>query len=696
MKSFCAICVSACFAFMALADQEYDIARQALRDGIWSVARDHALHSNMPEGRLLVLESYAHESRWQDVLSTLESWGFPEGEAFLCYRAKALAMTGDGQAARKLLADAKFADKSLTRLAARINAEILIKSGNYAEALKALDDDGVPDADSMMLKAEALAGMGEKKDAAAIWREIVASTNAADEAVAAAASNLGEVEPLRAAYAKMNLAALRRSVGIRLGIALLREKATFNEGSRLIQSIVRDAPDADGAKEGLMALADGLLDRKAWSAAADVYEEILETWPSMAKDAAFQEGRGWAFSELGRLDEAFDAFDRAFELAQDDASKSMALVKAGDVLAALGRGDEAMSRYRKVREEFPKTLAAERIAGLVRLHELEEKGRAQYGEYRFADALKTFQQVADESPSRRSKMRFYIVMCLYGQGLDEEAAAQAKSLAEDNTVETPLRAEAELWLAKYAYNRSRWQDAAFGFLTYADLVPKSSFAPAAVVWGARAYFADNDFTHAISTATRLADMQADQATLAAGLLVQGESLIELARFDEAVLVLERAALAAGMLPDERFRAQLLKADALFAMGADNSVRYIAALDAYRTLFLGADMDPTQKISLAFKIGKTLERLKRTEEAIDQYYTQVVLAYCNGRQKGVAYGDSAHADFSRAAFRLAEEYESRGQDEQAVNILSLVVACEVPSADEASRRINRIRKKGKFL
>ena len=254
MKSFCAICVSACFAFMALADQEYDIARQALRDGIWSVARDHALHSNMPEGRLLVLESYAHESRWQDVLSTLESWGFPEGEVFLCYRAKALAMTGDGQAARKLLADAK---------------------------------------------AEALAGMGEKKDAAAIWREIVASTKAADEAVAAAASKLGEVEPLRAAYAKMNLAALRRSVGIRLGIALVREKATFDEGSRLIQSIVRDAPDADGAKEGLMALADGLLDRKAWSAAADVYEEILETWPGMAKDAAFQEGRGWAFSELG-------------------------------------------------------------------------------------------------------------------------------------------------------------------------------------------------------------------------------------------------------------------------------------------------------------------------------------------------------------------------------------------------------------
>ena len=696
MKIFCAICISAAFAVSALADQEYDIARQALRDGIWAVARDHALHSDVPEGKLVVLESYARESRWQDVLSTLESWGFPEGESFLCYRAKALAMTGKGQAARELLDGVKFQDEGLTRMAARISAGILIESGEYSEALKMLDDDGMDDVDSMMLKAEALAAIGEKNDAGAIWREIIAATNATDEAIASAASNLGEIEPLRKAYSKINSAALRRSVGIRLGIALLRDKATFDEGSKLIRSIVRDAPDAEGAKEGFMSLADGLLDRKSWSSAAELYDDILETWPDMAKNAAFQEGRGWAFSELGRLEEAFTAFDRASELAQDDASKSMALVKAGDVLAALGRGDEAMFRYRKVREEFPKTLAAERIAGLVRLHELEEKGRAQYGEYRFADAQKTFQQIADESPARRSKMRFYIVMCLYGQGLDAEAAAQAKAIADDNSVETPLKAEALLWLAKYAYNRSRWQDAAFRFLAYADLVPESPIAPAAVVWGARAYFADNDFAHAISTATRLADMRADQATLAAGLLVQGEALIELARFDEAVLVLERAALAAGMSPDERFRAQLLKADALFSMGADNSVRYLAALDAYRTLFLGAGVDPTQKISLAFKIGKTLERLRRTDEAIDQYYTQVVLAYRNGRLKGVVYSDAAHADFSRAAFRLAEEYESRGQDEQAVNILSLIVASEVPAADEASRRINRIRKKGKFL
>ena len=293
-------------------------------------------------------------------------------------------------------------------------------------------------------------------------------------------------------------------------------------------------------------------------------------------------------------------------------------------------------------------------------------------------------------------MNFYVVMCLYGQGRDEEAADRAKAIAEDESADDSLRAEATLWLAKYSYNKMRWKEAADRFLSYSDMATSPSMAATAIVWASRAYFADNDFAHAVSTVGRLANLEADPATLAAGRLLQGEALIEMARFDEAIIALERAMLAAGMSPEERFRAQLLKADALFAMGADNPVRYHSALDAYRTLQLGADVSPSQKISIAFKIGKTLERMKKTDESIDQYYTQVVLAYRTGRENGVIYTDEAHADFSRAAFRLADECESRGQDYQAVSMLSLIVASEIPAADEAARRIERIRKKGRFL
>ena len=100
--------------------------------------------------------------------------------------------------------------------------------------------------------------------------------------------------------------------------------------------------------------------------------------------------------------------------------------------------------------------------------------------------------------------------------------------------------------------------------------------------------------------------------------------------------------------------------------------------------------------MAFKIGRTLEKLRRREEAVDQYYTRVVLAYREGRLKGERFGDEARASCSRAAFRLADEFESRGRDFQAVHVLELVAASDVPAAAEAVKRIDRIQRKGNFL
>jgi hypothetical protein len=132
------------------------------------------------------------------------------------------------------------------------------------------------------------------------------------------------------------------------------------------------------------------------------------------------------------------------------------------------------------------------------------------------------------------------------------------------------------------------------------------------------------------------------------------------------------------------------------MGADNPARYHAALTAYQTAVLGENLTATQRVTLSFKIARTLEKLKRTEEAVDQYYTQVVLAYRAGVARGESYEDEARAVFSRAALRLADEYESRGRDFQAIRVLELVVASRVPAADEAARRIARLRRKGDSL
>ena len=46
--------------------------------------------------------------------------------------------------------------------------------------------------------------------------------------------------------------------------------------------------------------------------------------------------------------------------------------------------------------------------------------------------------------------------------------------------------------------------------------------------------------------------------------------------------------------------------------------------------------------------------------------------------------------------VLDEFESRGRDRQAVGVLRLVVESDVPAAEEAAKRIERISAKGRFL
>ena len=676
---------------------ELDVAREALRDGLWEVARTHATRLEGDEAKLLVLESYCREGRWADALKTLESWPSAEGEGFLYYRALALSETGEKEAVRDLLASARFTEPTYAVSAARLRAKLAMDDGKTDEALKIVRESGFTDADveSRMAAASILESAGDRKGAERIWREVVADTNATERAFVTAAVNLGDLDLLRAAYARAKGSDLRRMTGLRLGRRLIESSETFDEGAKIVRTIATDAPDAEGASEAFVALADGLLTAKRYQEAAEAYRFALETWPTVAFVSQVQEGRGWAFRQLGRSEEALEAFVRAEEVASNEVDRATAVLEQGDVLSQCGRGEEAMAKYRLVLDKYPKTPAGEKLKVVVRMRELENKGRELYKAYDFAEAQKVFAELAEEDPGRKPRMDFFEVLCLYGQGLDQEARDRALAIAE-NGPDAAIRAEATLWLAKFAYNRRRWSESGRLFAAYADMRPDSREAPSALTWAARAAFAENDFNRAIQTVTKLAERYPDSPEKARGYLVQGEALIELARFDEAVLVLERSVLAEGTPAEERLRAQVLKADALFAMGADNPVRYREALDAYRAVRLGESLPAGLRIAVSFKIGRTLEKLKRMDEAIDQYYTEVVLAYREGRMTGQLFDDEARAAFARAAFRLADEYESRGKEFQAMHILELVVASDVPAADEAEKRIDRIQTKGKFL
>lgn len=660
MRHFVAILLLlTAFVGRVVAADELDVARAALRDGLWEIARSHAALVNTNDARLVILESYAGEGKWDEIAKRLAEWKNFKSDGLDYYRA---VVRGDHASAMNLL-----------------------KVGGSSEGV----------VEAKMYEAGELAKSGDRKAAEVIWREVVATTNVGDRVFAIASMNLRDADLLRRAWRNVRDAKLGRRVALCLGTVLLKDNSTAAEGAKVIRGIVSDSPDTEGAQDAFMAMADAEMSAERWNGAYDIYREIVEIWPNASKTGQVNEGIGWALLKLGKLDESLAAFKRAEEFAVDYDMKAVAIMKQGDVLSEMGRGEESMARYRTVVGKYPKSSVAGRLQKIIAIREKENRGRDLYREFRFESARKLFSEVAGEDASRKPRMDFFEVLCLYGQGLDDEAAAKAESLSKD-CPDAGVRAEALLWLAKLEYNRREWKKSLGCFVEFAKRSGSGAPADEALLWAARAAFSANDFDHAVQLSTLVVEGRPDSAVRSQALLVQGESLMELARYDEAVLVLERLVIAKETLPTDRLRAQVLKADALYAMGADNPVRYTAALEAYNAIQFGGAISPSGAIVVAFKIARVLEKLKRLEEALDQYYVRVVLAYREGRERHERYDEEARAAFSRAAFRLADEFESRGKNRQAVAILDLVVASDVPAAAEAAKRIKRISAKGSLL
>ena len=635
------------------------IAKEALRDGLWEIARAHAGTNDTEEARLVVLESLAGEGKWDEIGKRLAGWKNAKGDGFDYSRAVAM---GD-----------------------HVGAMGILKRGGSAEGL----------VEAKLFEAETLAKAGKRDQANGIWREIVSQTNVGMRIFAVASANLMDVALLRRAYAGVQDLSLRRTTGLRLGMALLRDQKTVDEGKGLIRSIVKDAPDVRGSREAFLAMADSEIAAANWTTAASVYHEAIETWPDVAKTASVQEGRGCVLDRLGRRDEALEAFRLSGTLAKDDEGRATALVREGDVLQEMGRSDAAMACYHSALEKYPDTKVSKALKSVVQIREREAAGRDLYRALKFEEARAAFAEVGKADPKRRERMRYFSALCLYGQGRDDEAEAEIRSLAGECSDEM-VRKEAVLWLAKFLYNRREWKESGRLFSESAKQQGDPERAAEAMLWASRAAFSDGKYSQAIKLSTDLAERYPAAKVKCGALMVQGESLIEQARFGEAVLVFDRIVVSEDVTPENRVHAKMLRADALYAMGADNSARYVAALEAYRDILFSGNLSASERLLVSYRVARSLDKLKRTEEALDQYYAQVVLAYREARLAGGRFTDEARAAFSKAAFRLADEYEGRGQERPALGVLELVAESDVPAADEAARRIEKMKNKGRFL
>jgi tetratricopeptide (TPR) repeat protein len=618
---------------------------------------------------------------------------------------------------------------------ALLRGRILMRLGRVEEAARIMDALAMNERAAEIPRVQALVEMS-------VYRWEAARTN---EAIAYA----------RSACERAQLPETRRVAGYRLGDLLCHSRDTIKEAAGIIKALVREFPDHDDSMRAHLKLADSFLQLNMPEEAAAEYRIFLETYPSSALDSRVMQGRGWALFQLRRFTEAGVAFERAAELSTDAEERAESLFKRCDALLAEGRYAEAALAYEGVNRRFPDTalagralyLSAEALERDGRLPEARSRyvetaeryprrdvasdallrtaaiqaagkeldgavetytrvirdftnstavaaaytgrGRVYYSQYRFENAMQDFAAVAEVAPDRVGEARYYLILCLYGLGRDADALESAEKYVTDFPA-SPLFPDMLLWLGKFHFNRGDYSSAGKYFADYATGFADRQWADAAVLWQARAMFNRGDYTAVIETVTRLVTRYPSSSRISEARFIQAQALTELARFDAAILLFDRI-----LESDAQSRwgkmALLHKGNCLFALGAGNPVRFEEALAVYRSIALDADLTSSALIEIHYKIGRCLEKLERYEEAVDAYYSQVLLRYIRDRAAGTWHDETTLSLVVRASFSAAEIYEKQGRYEQAEGVLERIVKSGSAAADEARRRIAVLKK-----
>lgn len=723
-----------------------DVARQALFDGVWNsalnaadeVAGDSAITNaaERTEARLISLEALARMENDAEIRLRLSEWDSETSEKFRYWRARSLVRVGDYARAKRLLEE-PFSDPSLALGVSCIKAVLLMVEKKYQDVIRELSGrdfgkEGDPVAeDARLMLAEAYDNVGRREEARALLLKL-------------------EKEASRHE--------IRLRSGYLLGFSEMDNPSTYTSGVARVRALLRSNPDDNVSAGAARTFADRLFKAGDAAGAEDEYRRYLEVFPSAALDVDILEKRGQALYIMGRYSEAAGAFARAEQIAEDSGEKSQFAYLQGSAFLSSGKFSAAAAGFERSasyggkgenRSRFAQADALERLgnteeasriysnlvgkgdkwgakadlrlifmaAGKGMLNEAIERytkllaspgflsdddvteahlgrGRACYRSYRFKEAAVDFDVVAARRPKLAERMRFLMALCLYGEGRDVEAKNEATALMA-STKDMELRADLMLWCAKYEFNGKDYKNAQSNFIAYADFRKKGPSVSDALCWAARCSVMQMEYSKAVELATQAYNCAGDDKTLIIeSLLVQGEALMELGRYPEARQLFERVA---AMAPEGalRLKALMLKADALYAMGAGDSICYEESVEAYRAIFDMGGLGPARRIVVAFKIGSALEKLRRTKDAMDQYYRNVILAYCEEISKGNgAFLDKlARTFFSRAAFSLVNYYTEAGDTGAAKKMLERIVDSDVPAADEAKRRLKELNDKG---
>ena len=414
-------------------------------------------------------------------------------------------------------------------------------------------------------------------------------------------------------------------------------------------------------------------------ATADALGFILNRTDFMSADS---------LERCGKTDEAlkrFDSIASAKSTGQKNLFSDEALYRAALLLErqddGIGSNQGAIERFSTLISDPDTNDQLRRLAFLAR-------GRCHYRNKSLDIAISDFAKAEEGGLDSADEATMYHVYALYGLGQNKEAVRLAESFVGHDS-DSPILPTLAFWLAQYFYTARNFSESANRFSLFAEKWPDDIRAPRALLWAAKSDLRQSENQKALDTLAALGNRYSGSDVIPEARFTQAKVLCNLARFEEAVTVIDNAT---ANFPDSVFttRALILKGDAIFSLfGTEKTVYSVTnALAAYEIAGNRPDATLETQLECNFKKGRCFEKGGEANTVAKFYYDNVITPFYAHRDKGNVSPQGV-SFYERAVFACARLREQAGEIEGALEILRRLREYNTPDRAHAEQEIDRI-------
>lgn len=432
----------------------------------------------------------------------------------------------------------------------------------------------------------------------------------------------------------------------------------------------------------LFKIGDAYFANGQYKLASEAYAQFIKEFPAsdMIPNALYQA----ACSEIktGDVEGAEKYFGELLNKFSNSVFAEQAYLRLGELKYDEAKYDEAIEHFNKLINIYSNSIfVADAVHG---------RGTTKYRMQRLQEAVTDFDFVLKNYPQSAvaENASYERGICYYRMGNETETLNVFSDFLK-NYPKSKHVADIQFWLAQYEYNHGNREAAEKQFLDFAGTYKDNPSSQDALLRAGLSAYDRRQYVRAIEIFNKLAKDYSASKKLPEARFAQANALCELGRFADAILIYEEII---NKYPDSDYMVSSWgrKGDCCFTLGMDNPKRYEESIKAYQVVIDSQKADADMLLQAAYKIGRSIEKAGKEQDALEQYYDKVMIPFLQDKEKGTIHSESSKLWFSRAANDAVNILEKKKDWKRAVSLLERIAKADVPASKEAGERAKKIR------